>query len=226
VTDRLIRIAHRGVFNCYLVVEDDGLTLVDTGPSGTLPRIRAGIERLEAPLRRVVLTHAHGDHLGGLDQLADEHGDALEVIAGRREARLLHGDFTLRDGEPVPAPRPRTYGRPRTQPSRLVDDGDHVGSLKVIATPGHTPGHIALIDTRHGSLIAGDALTTIGRVAVSGDLVWRWPFPARSTWNKELAIDSAQRLRDQQPTRLATGHGPVVHSATTAIDRALDRVRG
>jgi glyoxylase-like metal-dependent hydrolase (beta-lactamase superfamily II) len=45
--------------------------------------------------------------------------------------------------------------------------------LRVIATPGHTPGHISLIDVRDGTLLAGDAVSTIGRTAVSGDLVWR-----------------------------------------------------
>jgi glyoxylase-like metal-dependent hydrolase (beta-lactamase superfamily II) len=224
LTEHLVPIVHRRVFNAYLVLEDDGLTLVDTGPAGALPAIRAAVQRLGAPLRRVVLTHAHADHLGGLDQLAAADGE-LEVIAGRREAALLAGDLTLRDGEPGPAPKRRSYGRPATRPTRLVDDGEHIGSLKVIATPGHTPGHISVIDTRDGTLIAGDALTTLGRVAVSGDLVWRWPFPALSTWNKQVAVQGAQRLHDEEPVRLATGHRPIVRDAARAIARALHRAR-
>jgi hypothetical protein len=58
---------------------------------------------------------------------------------------------------------------------------------------------------------------------VSGDLVWRWPFPAIATWNKPLARQSAQRLRDNQPSRLATGHGPVIDDATTVLAQAIDR---
>jgi glyoxylase-like metal-dependent hydrolase (beta-lactamase superfamily II) len=80
-----------------------------------------------------------------------------------------------------------------------------------------------VIDTRDHTLIAGDALTTLGRVAVSGDLVWRWPFPALSTWNKPLALQSAQRLLDEQPARLATGHGPIVQDGATALGQAIAR---
>jgi glyoxylase-like metal-dependent hydrolase (beta-lactamase superfamily II) len=220
---RLIQIVHRRVFNCYLILENDGLTLIDTGPAGALPTIRAELRRLGKPLRRVLLTHAHGDHLGGLDQLADELGAGLELIVGRREAALLAGDFSLRADEPAPGPKQRNYARPRTQPTRLVDHHDRIGSLKVIATPGHTPGHISAIDTRDGTLIAGDAVTTLGRTAVSGDLVWRWPFPALSTWNRQPALQSAQRLLGEEPTRLATGHGPIVHDGATELRQAVAR---
>jgi glyoxylase-like metal-dependent hydrolase (beta-lactamase superfamily II) len=102
-----------------------------------------------------------------------------------------------------------------------VDDQNQIGSLVVFDTPGHTPGHISLLDPRSDTLIAGDAVLTQGRVAVSGDLVLRWPFPALSTWNKPLAVNSAERLLAQRPSRLATGHGPVVDDATTALTRAL-----
>jgi glyoxylase-like metal-dependent hydrolase (beta-lactamase superfamily II) len=221
--EHLVQIVHRRVFNCYLVLEDDGLTLIDTGPLGALPAIHAEVQRLAKPLRRVLLTHAHADHVGGLDQIAADLGAELEVIVGRREAALLAGDFSLLESEPTPAPRRRNYGHPRTQPTRLVDDSDLVGSLRVIATPGHTPGHLSLIDTRDGTLIAGDAVTTIGRTAVSGDLVWRWPFPALSTWSKPLALRSARRLLAEQPAVLATGHGAVVAAGTTSLTQAVAR---
>jgi glyoxylase-like metal-dependent hydrolase (beta-lactamase superfamily II) len=225
VTHDLTRIVHRRVFNCYLVLEDDGLTLVDTGPRGAAPAILAEVRRLGMPLRRVFLTHAHRDHVGGLDVLAHATGEALEVIIGRREAALLDGDFSLLDGEPEPAPRRRSYESPATAPTRVVDDGDQVGSLRIIATPGHTPGHVSALDTRDLTLIAGDALTTLARTAVSGDLVWRWPFPALSTWNKTLAIDSAQRLIEERPARLASGHGPIIGNALSALTDAIARAR-
>jgi glyoxylase-like metal-dependent hydrolase (beta-lactamase superfamily II) len=59
---------------------------------------------------------------------------------------------------------------------------------------------------------------------VSGDLVWRWPFPARATWDKLRAIDSARRLLDERPTRIATGHGRVItEDATTLLAAAVAR---
>jgi glyoxylase-like metal-dependent hydrolase (beta-lactamase superfamily II) len=224
VTRELRQVVHRRVFNCYLVPEDDGLTLVDTGPRGAAPAILAEVRRLAMPLRRVLLTHAHADHVGGLDVLAPAADEELEVIVGRREAALLDGDFSLLDGEPGPAPRRRSYASPATAPTRLVEEGDQVGSLRIIATPGHTPGHLSALDTRDLTLIAGDALTTLGRTAVSGDLVWRWPFPALSTWSKTRAIASAQRLLEERPARLASGHGPIIDNATSALEDAIARV--
>jgi glyoxylase-like metal-dependent hydrolase (beta-lactamase superfamily II) len=217
----LTPVVHRRVFNCYLVREKDGLTLVDTGPSGATSAVLTTIGQLGAPLRRVVLTHAHGDHVAGLDALVAATDGDLEVIVGFREAPLLAGDFALRDGEPGPPPKPRSYACPDTAPTRLVHDGDRIGSLQVVATPGHTPGHVSLIDARDHTLIAGDAVSTLGRTAVSGDLVWRWPFPALSTWNKDLARASAHRLLEARPARLATGHGPVLADATARLRDAI-----
>jgi glyoxylase-like metal-dependent hydrolase (beta-lactamase superfamily II) len=134
--EHIVQIVHRRVFNCYLVREDDGLTLVDTGPAGALPAIRAELHGLGVPLRRVLLTHTHADHLGGLDELADMFGPELEVIVGRREAALLDGDFTLREGEPSPSPNPRNP-RPPTDSSDPAGGRPGAGRL---AEGDHHPG--------------------------------------------------------------------------------------
>ncbi|WP_354701712.1 putative metallo-hydrolase YflN [Paraconexibacter sp. AEG42_29] len=207
------------VCNAYVVREDDGVTLVDTGPRRGLGGVQAAIARTGLPLRRILLTHAHSDHVAGVDDLID---DGVELIVGRRESRLMAGDLSLTGAEQRRI-KARSVAAPTAIPTRLVSDGDLVGSLQVFDTPGHSPGHISLIDTRDGLLIAGDALTTLGRVAVSGDLIWRWPFPALLTWDKEAARQSAARLAELAPTRLATGHGPILDDAAAAIRAAVDR---
>ena len=114
------------------------------------------------------------------------------------------------------------FGGTTTRPARLVRDGDAIGSLRVIATPGHTPGHIAFLDTRDGTLYAGDAYTTVRGVATSAVVPWRYPMAGLATWNRDLDLASARRLRDLDPDRLATGHGPVIRAPGPAMTRAIE----
>lgn len=205
--------------NSYLVREDDGLTLIDTGLPGNAKAYLAAAAQLGAPIRRIVLTHAHADHLGSLDALAALQPDA-EVIASARDARMMGGERGLDPGEPQ-LPLRGAYQTVKTRPTRLVGDGERIGALLVIAAPGHTPGHIALFDTRDGSLIAGDALQTRAGIAVSGTLRPLFPFPALATWSKPLALASARRLLDLKPTRLAVGHGEVIEAPAAAMAQAI-----
>ena len=85
--------------NCYLVREDDGFTLVDTALAGSAPAILAAARALGAPIRRIALTHAHGDHAGALDELHAALPDA-EVLVPAREARFLAGDLRRDPDEP------------------------------------------------------------------------------------------------------------------------------
>ncbi|MEI7773035.1 MAG: MBL fold metallo-hydrolase, partial [Chloroflexales bacterium] len=193
--------------NCYLVREDDGLTLIDTGIPGSAPAILAAAQGLGQPIRRIVLTHAHSDHLGSLDAL-HQLLPAVAVLISARDARFLAGDRHLDPDEPQ-APLRGGYQTTATRPTETLSDGDRVGSLRVIAAPGHTPGHLALLDTRDGSLIAGDAFQTRAGLAVAGTLRPLFPFPALATWHRPTALASARRLRALAPTRLAVGHGEV-----------------
>jgi glyoxylase-like metal-dependent hydrolase (beta-lactamase superfamily II) len=205
--------------NCYLVREDDGLTLIDTGIPGCERAILAAAAQLGQPIRRIVLTHAHGDHLGSLDKL---HAllPTAEVLISARDARFLSGDMSLDADEPQVKLR-GGYQKVATKPTRTVVDGDRIGSLQVLASPGHTPGHIALYDPRDGSLIAGDAFQTRAGLAVAGTVRPLFPFPAMATWHRPSALASARRLRDLEPARLAVGHGEIVEQPLAAMDRAI-----
>jgi glyoxylase-like metal-dependent hydrolase (beta-lactamase superfamily II) len=63
----------------------------------------------------------------------------------------------------------------------------------VLATPGHTPGHLAFLDTRDGTLYAGDAFTATRGVATSAVVPWRYPMAGLATWNRSLDLESARR---------------------------------
>ena len=205
--------------SCYLVREEDGFTLVDTNVVGSGRAILAAASGAGGSIRRILLTHAHVDHVGSLDQLHEALPEA-EVLITARDARFLRGDKSLDPDEPQVKPR-GGYPKRETAPSRTIADGDRVGSLRVVAAPGHTPGQAALFDDRERTLIAGDAFQTQGGVAVSGVLKWRFPLPAFATWHKPTALRSARALRGLEPARLAVGHGPVVEAPMAAMDAAI-----
>ncbi len=215
----LVRLTRLRAVNCYLVGEDDGLTLVDTAISGSAGSILAAAREMGAPIRRIVLTHAHSDHVGSLAALVRELPDA-EVCIGTREARLLAGDKGLDPDEPQSKLR-GSYPRIDVPLSRRLEPGDRVGSLEVLAAPGHTPGHIALLDTRDGSLIAGDAFQTLGGIAVAGVVRPLFPLPAMGTWHKPTATSSSRALRAREPSRLAVGHGAVLEAPMEAMAQAI-----
>lgn len=220
----IIRIRRFGVVNAFLVAEDDGLTLVDTTVPRSAKAILATAERAGAPIVRIALTHAHRDHIGSLDELAAALPDA-EVIISARDARLLAKDKSLDPGEPQVKLR-GGYSGARTRPTRTVQAGDRIGSLEVIPAPGHTPGHVALLDTRDRTLLCGDAFSTLGGVETSARLNWRFPLPALATWHRPTALESARRLVALQPARLAPGHGPVVEAPVGAMQAAIRRASG
>ncbi len=218
-TKNLIRLTRFGMVNCFLVREDDGLTLVDTGLAGSAPGILTAARSLGAPIRRIVLTHAHIDHVGSLEALAREYRQ-IEFAVGQRESRLLRKDFSLDAGESGK----KLLGFPgvKLPPTILLSDGDRIGSLQAIFSPGHTPGHMSFLDVRDGSLIAGDAFTTQTGVLAAGTFKLLFPFPALFSWNREVAAESARKLRDFKPAHLAVGHGKTVESPLAAMDRAIE----
>ena len=214
------RISRLGFVNAYLVGENDGLTVIDTMIAGSAGKIIAGAEAIGAPIVRVLLTHAHADHIGSLDALKERLPEA-EVIISARDARLLAKDMTLDPGEPEDKLR-GGYPGAKTRPDRTVEAGERVGSLEVIATPGHTPGHVALLDHRDRTLYCGDVYSTLGGVATSAKLNPLFPL-VLFTWHRPTELESARGLRALEPARLAPGHGQVVESPLEAMGRAIAR---
>jgi glyoxylase-like metal-dependent hydrolase (beta-lactamase superfamily II) len=215
------RISKLGFVNAYLVPEDDGLTLVDAMVPRSEKQILAAAERLGAPIRRIALTHAHGDHIGSLDALAAALPDA-EVLISTRDARLLAKDMSLDPGEPHDKLR-GGYPGAKTRPTRTFEPGERIGSLEVVAAPGHTPGQVAFLDTRDRTLYCADTYSTLGGVATTAKPNWRFPLPAMATWHRPTALETARAMRALDPARIAPGHGKVVENPGPAMDRAIAR---
>lgn len=167
------RIGTLGNFiNTFVFNEPDGsITLVDCGlkmAPGPIVRGLSIIGKHPNDVGRIVLTHAHDDHLGG----------AAEMItaAGLKGAAMHAADAAfVRAGALPPRDRSTTAGRIFARmPDRhyapfevteVLTDGqliDVAGGLRVIHTPGHTPGHISLLHESTGVLITGDSIFNIG----------------------------------------------------------------
>src|SRR4051812_36588278 len=151
-----------GHVHAFLVEEDDGLTLIDTMYDLDGRHVLAAIGALgrsPADLRRIVLTHAHRSHLGGLAALKAASGATVvahpweaDIIAGQRKAQPagFHAARPLLRWAPVYPYQVALglgIGRHRGCPvDESLRDGERIGSLEVIYATGHSPGHLAFWD--------------------------------------------------------------------------------
>src|SRR5947209_6537041 len=202
ITENLIQLTRFHFVNAFLVREEDGFTLVDSTLPGGASELITDARNAGGQIRRIALTHGHGDHVGSLDGLKERLGNEVRVMMGELDARIHAGEKVT---ESKPA---GNWPSLKTSPDVRLQAGDRVGSLEVVASPGHTPGHVAFLDTRDRTLIAGDVFTSYGRVEVSNHFYWRFPFAASATSDKAQDADSARALRALEPTLLLVGHGP------------------
>jgi glyoxylase-like metal-dependent hydrolase (beta-lactamase superfamily II) len=206
--------------NCYLVEEERELTLIDAALPFSMKGIVKAARDIGKPITKIILTHAHEDHVGALDKIKEELPD-VPVYISVRDNRLMNGDISL---DPHEHQTPIKGGVPKklkTRATILLKEGDLVGSVAAIETPGHTPGSMSFFDTRTRALIAGDAFQTRGGMAVAGDIKPWFPFPAFATWSKETALASAKKLAGYQPTVLAVGHGELFENPSVAMEQAI-----
>ena len=217
LTPNVVQLTRLRFVNAYLVREDDGFTLVDTTVARGAGALLEAAAEAGAPVRRIALTHGHGDHVGSLDELGGRLDGEVQVSMPELDARIHAGEKV------VEGKLPGSWPDLETTPEVRLEPGDRVGSLEVVGAPGHTPGHVAFLDTRDRTLLAGDVFTTYGKPAVASHLTLPFPLVAMATWDKLLNLDSARRLRALEPALLAVGHGPALRDPMPAMERAIVR---
>ena len=168
-----------GAINICLLVENSQITMIDAGLPGSSTAVLAYVAEIDLTpqaIRRVIITHHHVDHVGGLPELLKL--SRAEVWAHRDDAAVIEGTVPRADIPPervaaliagMPAEQ-RAAAQARVKqmneiPPAAVDlrlvGGEELGVLggvQILHSPGHTPGHLCLYLPALSLLIAGDLL--------------------------------------------------------------------
>ncbi|MGI9599225.1 MAG: MBL fold metallo-hydrolase, partial [Acidimicrobiales bacterium] len=188
------RRANLGFVSAYVLARGNAAAVVDTGTAGSAAAIGETLQSLSLTyddVDHLILTHKHGDHVGSM----------AEVVAEATSAAVYAGEADLGGIDDAPLGGDSIVG--------LVG-GEDVFGFEVVATPGHTAGHMSLIDHTTGLLIAGDAIFTEGGGVVEG--------PERFFEDVPQSRQTIRDLAELSFNTLLVGHGdPIETNADTAV---------
>ncbi|MDZ4837985.1 MAG: MBL fold metallo-hydrolase [Candidatus Melainabacteria bacterium] len=202
--------------NCWLYEDSDGLTLVDAGNYWNAGTINDTTLAIGKPLRRIVITHAHPDHAGSAALLSKLTGAA--VYAHEADVPFLQGRKSIADlPGSVESQNLHKTARiigilhpPSIDDLNTLVDGDQIGALKVLHTPGHTPGSISLWSDRQKALFVGDNASNRWKM-LKTNLSW-------FTLNTAELKQSIQSYSAYPANMILPGHGDVYHSKDAVSD--------
>lgn len=207
----------------WLAEEEDGVTLIDAGIGPMARGILKCIDALQAgPLKRIVLTHGHADHIGAIERIREKF--PVPVYAHPIEMPYLQGEKPYPGRKKAQSPLKDVELTPLAETEQeagsvLVNGGSRklqsIGSLVPYHTPGHSPGHVAYYHEQDNVLLAGDLFTS-----KKGKL--RRPMPM-FTANMQEAIRSGEIVSRLRPQRVEICHGKPVFQAAEQWADYLNR---
>ena len=210
--------------NGFMLRDADGqVTLIDMGVSSSGPKVMAALRSIGSgpgDVTRLLLTHCHPDHAGGAGHVSRETGRPVDVHADDadylRSGTLPDADPGSRIGKlfrmlPDPKTEKLTVGEELTG-GQVVP---FAGGIRVVHTPGHSPGHAAYLHEESGVLITGDAIfNVLGR---------RWPLKFLCT-DFAMTQQTAHRLGELDYATAAFTHGPEIRdTGRDAIRKFLSK---
>ncbi len=218
LTEGLYRLETTGFSNGYLIAEDPGLILVDTGPPGRVETIIQDIQQggfSLRNLRHIVITHFHHDHVGNAAELSFATG--AEVHIHEADADVVRGKTSVPPGKSllgrILSPLLNMAFRyPAVEsPNILGPESRDFLPYQVIHAPGHTPGSVCLFHPEKRVLICGDAINHRGGRLRPPHFLF--------TMDPDKAWESLKMLCTLDFTMLLPGHGPPI------LSRAVEQVR-
>ena len=196
--------------NSYLIEESEGaLTLVDAGMQKSGKRILeylSGLDRAPTEVKTIVVTHCHPDHVRGLASVKAATGARVAVHVAVADLVAGKARYPPPGGAMGLAFRAMSqfFKTTQVEPDLRLKEGDTVGRLAVLHTPGHTPGSISLFDEKAKVLFVGDTVRFL-----NGKL--EGP-PAQFTLSMDQARSSIARLASLDFETMLSGHGEPLRS--------------
>lgn len=139
--------------NCYIIFDEKSKEAIVIDPGGEVDKIAKMLDILKAKVKYIYLTHCHGDHIGGVNELKERYGG--KILIHRIDSEGLNNpEINLCEYIGL--------GKIELDVDSRIDDNDliHVGEteLQVIHTPGHTKGSTSLYCEKEKMLFSGDTL--------------------------------------------------------------------
>ena len=210
------------VANPYLIIDSNGLALIDAGLPGSGKKILkyiSGLGHAPSDLKWIVVTHSDIDHIGGLTAIKNTSGarvyaSAIEAEAmskGSSSRQIKSKNFFRRLLRSVAG---RFMKAAPIRTDEILSEGQVLpilGGLRVVETPGHTPGHISLFSPSTGILFTGDSIVSReGRLVRSLQSL---------TWDEAKADESTRKQAALGARIVCSGHGPVVMDAVNKFPK-------
>ncbi len=211
--------------NVFLLL-DKNVTVVDTGLGGRAASILNDVRRLgykSSDVAYIILTHHHADHVGSLAELKKATG--AKIMAHTADAPYIDGTLP----QPGPArpkwlmmllsPFGRMWASMPAEVDKLLNDGNELpmlGGVRIMHTPGHTPGSICLFIPQEKLVIVGDLLSNRSRPGLPSRIF---------TADMVQEVNSIKKLASLDFDIMAFGHGrPVLHEAHHAVTRLVEKL--